>query len=65
MRGGELAPADERRARAIEAEDCIRRGYVVEAFALLTDPCRPIVEGALALELLRLAAERMERRHVR
>lgn len=64
-KANESAPCDNRQARAVEADDCVRRGHVIEAFALLSDPRGPIVEGALALELLRLAAERMERRHVR
>jgi len=46
---------ESRQSVAVEIDDCIKRGRLVEAFALLTDPRQPIAEGKLALDLLRLA----------
>ena len=51
---------ESRQSVAVEIDDCIKRGQVVEAFALLTDPRQPIAEGRLALGLLRLALQQRE-----
>jgi hypothetical protein len=60
MRGETMTTCESRQSVAVEIDDCIKRGQLVEAFALLTDPRQPIAEGMLALDLLRLALQQRE-----